>query len=357
MFSYRLPVDGERRGGIERAAHTLADGLAQRGHEVTVFTHDPRPDGALYDVSPLPWKQFVDTWVGRRLTMGYLGNVLALLPDYSDFDAIVMHGDSLFAPLTGKPVLRVMHGSARGEARSATSMGRYLLQYGVFAQEWLTALLQDGVVAVSENTKVDNPFVRHVVPHGVDERVFHPAPERRTKEPSILFVGSLDGRKRGRFLLDGFVQSVQACHPDATLTIVGDGVPAHRGVTHLTGVTEAQLAELYQRSWVYASPSTYEGFGLPYLEAMASGTPVVATANAGSLEVLAHGRYGVLPTDEEFVATVTSLLSDDARRAALAAEGITRALEYSLTRMLDGYEEVLFDLLKVRLTNVRSVRL
>jgi glycosyltransferase involved in cell wall biosynthesis len=232
----------------------------------------------------------------------------------------------------------------------------------VFAQELLTAFLQDGVVAVSENTRSDNPFVRQVVPHGVDERVFHPAPERRTKEPSILFVGSLDGRKRGRFLLDGFVQHVQERHPDATLTIVGDGVAAYRGVTCLTGVTDAQLARLYQRSWVYASPSTYEGFGLPYLEAMACGTPVVATANSGSLEVLDRGRYGLLPTEEEFITTVTSLLSDDARRVALAAAGITRASEYSLTRMLDGYEQVLLDLLNVRrkpdtTTNVRSVRL
>src|SRR4029434_5655087 len=91
MFSYCLPLAGERRGGIERAAHTLADGLARRGHEVTVFTHDPKPECAAYDVSPLPWKSFVDTWLGRRLTMGYLGNVLAILPDYRDFDAIVMH--------------------------------------------------------------------------------------------------------------------------------------------------------------------------------------------------------------------------------------------------------------------------
>ena len=77
MFSYGLPVAGQKRGGIERSAHTIADGLARRGHEVVVFTHDPKPAEAAYDVRPLPWKAFVDTWVGRRMTMGYLGNVLA----------------------------------------------------------------------------------------------------------------------------------------------------------------------------------------------------------------------------------------------------------------------------------------
>ena len=46
MFSYGLPVPGQKRGGIERAAHVLAQGLAERGHSVVVFSHDPRPGDA-----------------------------------------------------------------------------------------------------------------------------------------------------------------------------------------------------------------------------------------------------------------------------------------------------------------------
>src|SRR5512138_897498 len=179
MVSYGLPVPGCKRGGIERAAHTLADGLARRQHDVVVFSHDPRPARASYRVRELPWKEFVATWVGRRATMGYLGNVLALLPDYHEFDAIVTHGDSLLMPVIGKPVLRVLHGSALGEARSATSLGRSVLQLGVYAQELVTALTQRGVVAVSGSTTRDNPFVGQVIPHGVDERVFTPWPNEK----------------------------------------------------------------------------------------------------------------------------------------------------------------------------------
>ena len=55
MLSYGLPVEGQKRGGIERAAHTLADGLARRNHDVVVFSHDPKPSGAAYEVpSPRP---------------------------------------------------------------------------------------------------------------------------------------------------------------------------------------------------------------------------------------------------------------------------------------------------------------
>lgn len=355
MFSYGLPTRGEKRGGIERAAHTLAEGLARRGHAVVVFSHDPKPDGAAYDVRELPWRSFVNSWAGRRVTMGYLGNILAVLPDYREFDALIAHGDSLLTPLTGKPVLRVLHGSALGEARSATSIGRRLLQLGVYAQELATAFLQPGVVAVSHNSRHDNPFVTRVIPHGVDDRVFTPEPASRSPEPSVLFVGALDGRKRGRLLLDGFLNTIRPVHSNASLTIVGPAGPRIPGVTYVTGISDPELAALYRRSWVYASPSTYEGFGLPYLEAMACGTPVVASGNPGSVEVLEAGACGLIPADADFTGAVSALLSNDNHRAELAAAGRRRARQLSLTRMLDSYEETLYELVEVDAKSLASV--
>jgi glycosyltransferase involved in cell wall biosynthesis len=346
MVSYGLPVKGQKRGGIERAAHTLADGLAHRGHDVVVFSHDPKPDGAAYEVRDLPWKSLVNTWAGRRMTMGYLGNVLALLPSYNEFDLVITHGDSLLAPFTGKPVLRILHGSALGEARSATSIGRCVLQLGVYAQELLTAMIHRNVVAGSENARRDNPFVRQVLPYGVDDAIFRPSERERSEQPSVLFVGALDGRKRGRFLLEHFVRHVRQAHPTATLTFVGTVGASLPGVTYVVGIDDLELAALYRRAWVYASPSTYEGFGLPYLEAMACGTPVVASPNPGSLEVLSGGSHGLLPDDEHFGATVASLLSDSSLRAALTAAGIARAQDYSLRRMLDAYENFIFSELR-----------
>lgn len=347
VLSYGLPAPAHKRGGIERAAHTLADGLARRGHEVVVLSHDRRPADAAYAVAPLPWRAFVDTWIGRRLTMGYLGNLLALVPDYREFDAVIAHGDSLLLPLTGKAVVRVMHGSALGEARSARSIGRRVLQLGVFAQELVTACAFRGVVGVSENTRHDNPFVRRVIPHGVDDRFFTVSDSGKSRTPSILFVGALDGRKRGRLLLDLFEQAVRPAFPDATLDCVGPAGPAQPGVTYHTGIADDALADLYRRAWVYASPSSYEGFGLPYLEAMACGTPVVASPNPGSREVLDDGRCGVLAADASFASELIAILRDAPRREALAAQGLCRAREYSLSRMIGEYEELLYELTEV----------
>jgi glycosyltransferase involved in cell wall biosynthesis len=234
-----------------------------------------------------------------------------------------------------------MHGSALGEARSATSIGRAVLQLGVYMQELLTAACHTGVVGVSENTRRENPFVPLVVPHGVDRTTFRPDARERSPEPSVLFVGTLDGRKRGRFLLEAFLGQVRRDHPKATLNLVGASGPPHTGVRYFQGVSDTELADLYRRAWVYASPSSYEGFGLPYLEAMACGTPVVASSNPGSREVLDGGTFGLMPGDEHFAGVLSGLLADRARRVELAAAGLVRANALSLTRMLDSYESLL----------------
>lgn len=351
VISYRLPVEGKKRGGIERMAHLLADGLARRGHAVSVFSHDPRPADARYDVRPLPWKSFVDTWAGIRMTAGYLGNLLALRVDRRDFDVVIAHGDSLLLSMGRKPVVRVMHGSALGEARNATSIGRAVLQFGVYLQELLTAFISPHVVGVSANTRRDNPFVRQIIPNAVDTAIFQPDPIEKSPHPAIVFVGALEGRKRGRFLIDIFERTVRPLYPDAELTFVGPPGPPVHGVAYATGVSDQSLAALYRRAWIVAAPSTYEGFGLPYLEAMSCGTAVVATPNPGSCEVLGE-NYGGLVEDEQFAPALMKLLADPARRRALELEGIRRAAEFSIDRMIDQYETLLSGL---RGSHARSV--
>ena len=343
VLSYGLPVPGEKRGGIERVAHVLSDRLARRGHTVVVFSHDRQPAGAAYEVRELPWKTFVNTWVGRRVTMGYLGNILAAQVNVTGFDAIIAHGDSLLVSLRRMPVIRVMHGSARGEAEHATSIGRAILQWGIYAQELLTAMVSASVVGVSANTRRANPFVRRVIPLGIDTAVFQPLPAEKSAHPSIVFVGTLEGRKRGAFLLDAFARLVLPKFPDAELLFVGPAGPALPGVTYCTGIGDDQLAAIYRRAWVCASPSTYEGFGLPYLEAMACGTAVLATPNDGSREVLGDG-YAGLVEDSEFGPALVAVLDDESRRRTLEMSGIRRAAEFSADRMVDAYESLLVEL-------------
>jgi glycosyltransferase involved in cell wall biosynthesis len=351
IFSYGLPVHGQKRGGIERVAHAVAQALADRHHDIVVFSHDEKPEGATYEVRALPWKRFVNTWMGRRVTMGYLGNVMALVPDYRRFDALIAFGDSLLLPLQRTPVLRVMLGSALGEAKSARSVGRFVLQSGVYLQELATALTQK-TVGISENTCRFNPFVREAILLGVDSTIFHPTPDQKTPEPSLIFVGTTEGRKRGRLLLNIFQTMIRPAYPNASLTFVGPAGEAMAGVTYHTGVSDEQLAALYRRAWLYVSPSNYEGFGLPYLEAMACGTAVVATPNPGSREVLEGGTYGRLVEDAEFGPTILDLIGNHVSRRTFEQAGLRRAQQLSLDSMIDRYETVLA---QVSGAHVRSI--
>ena len=347
VFTYQLPTADQKRGGIERVAHQLAQGLSDRGHQVVVFSHDSARRDARYQVRELPWKAFVATWLGRRLTMGYLGNVLAVLPDYHGFDCIIAHGDSLLLPLSGRPIIRIMHGSALMEALHASSPGRFLLQIGVYVQELATAILQPATVAVSENTLRTNPFVRRVIPNGVDTSIFRPSPAAKSLSPSIVFVGALGGRKRGQYLLEMFSSVVRRAYPDAELMFVGEAGPPRTGVTYFTGIDDHQLASLYRNAWVYASPSSYEGFGLPYVEAMACGTAVLATPNPGSLEVLNGGEFGRLADMDRFADVLVEMLGNPAARRQLEIGGLTRARQFSIEQMVERYEHLLTDVIQL----------
>jgi glycosyltransferase involved in cell wall biosynthesis len=218
-----------------------------------------------------------------------------------------------------------------------------VLQLGVYLQELASAATQPGCVGISENARRYNPFIRRVIPNGVDTTVFRPDPQGKTPEPSVLFVGALEGRKRGKLLMDWFARDVRPRFPTATLSIVSPPGPSAPGVSYHTGVSTEELAAMYRRAWVYATPSTYEGFGLPYVEAMACGTPVVATPNPGSREVLEDGRYARLVGDAEFGRAVADLLDDSDARRDLTERGLQRAREFSAALMIDRYEQLLFE--------------
>ena len=123
-------------------------------------------------------------------------------------------------------------------------------------------------------------------------------------------------------------------------------------MTYYTGIDDSQLAALYRRAWLCVSPSSYEGFGLPYIEAMACGTAVVATPNPGSREVLGDAHPACLPADEAFGQTVLELLANERARRALEVDGLARARRFSLSTMLDRYEALFEDL---RGSHARSI--
>jgi glycosyltransferase involved in cell wall biosynthesis len=330
-------------GGVAHQVHHLACAQSRRGHRVTVITFSERPQHATYDVRTirLPGR------LKRSRLFRLLGTGLVLaMQDYSGFDVVHFHGDNQFCrPRT--PSLRTYYGAAVDEMRHATSWRFCIAQRVTAVLESLAGRAADRSVGISEATRRALPFVGGLVPCGVDTSLFRPDGPRAAR-PTILFVGTLGGRKRGRLLVEAFRTTVRTALPDAELLLVGDEpagpsgpLPgAGDGVRWLGRVPLDRLVELYREAWVFCLPSSYEGFGVPYAEAMACGAAVVATPNAGALEVLDGGRCGVVVEPADLGRALVELLSDAERRDELARRGRDRALAYDWERVVAAYDEI-----------------
>jgi alpha-1,3-rhamnosyl/mannosyltransferase len=182
----------------------------------------------------------------------------------------------------------------------------------------------------------------HVIALGVDAH-FCPDPTV-PREPIVLHVGDLHTRRNLVQLLEVVLdlrRSVSALAPLrlvlvgtdrgslSELRAVAQAAGAADALEHYTGVSEDDLRHWYQRAAVMAYPSRYEGFGLPLLEAMACGTPVVASDAASIPEVTGTAAVLVDPLDRQAWASALHVMLTDAQAATMRSEaGIRRAAEF-----------------------------
>jgi alpha-1,3-rhamnosyl/mannosyltransferase len=111
---------------------------------------------------------------------------------------------------------------------------------------------------------------------------------------------------------------------------------AKGGAEWLGPQTDEQLKEAYQTSAMLVYPSLYEGFGLPPLEAMACGCPVVCSKTASLPEVCGEAAEYFDPTSEEDIsAKISYLLGSEDRQEELSRAGVAKAAEYSWARMAE----------------------
>jgi phosphatidyl-myo-inositol alpha-mannosyltransferase len=330
MYHFSLPQPGRKPGGVEVFVDRLATAMVERGHELEVFTYSPAPPQASYRTRRLRPHSTVE----RRLLRQYGSPWLLNLQSFEGFDVAHFHGDDWFFFRRRLPVVRTFHGSALLEAVNATSTKRRLDKAVVFPLELLAARLATGRYGVGVDSEVIYQTAG-LLNLGIDPPS---QPRQPSPHPSILFIGTWEGRKRGAFLHEVFQRQVRPAFPEAELWMVSDACEPGPGVRWIQAPSDAEIGELMSRAWSFCLPSSYEGFGIPYLEAMAHEVPVVASPNPGSRLLLADG-CGILADDAELGRRLLEVLGDGELRQALVTAGERRVAEYSWERMAARHEE------------------
>ncbi|MCC7353156.1 MAG: glycosyltransferase family 4 protein [Anaerolineae bacterium] len=230
------------------------------------------------------------------------------------------------------------------------------------------------VIAVSAHTRDDlvrtwaiPPEKITVVPNGLDA-AFHPeevtaaAEFRRRRglpERFILSVGTLEPRKNLARLVQAYAAATAEGGRQVKLVLAGgkgwdyqeifsqvEGLGLTQDVLFPGFVPADELPWWYRAAAVFAYPSLYEGFGLPVLEAMASGTPVMTSTASSLPEVAGDAALLVDPYDVDAMAqAILRLLNDQALRGELVARGLRRASSFSwartATETITVYQDVL----------------
>ena len=355
----RIAVDASRtvvaqRTGTERYSLELVQRLARLGgHDYTFYFNRPPPP-ALLSLGPA-WRPrvipFPRLWTHLRLAAELArdrpdllfvpSHVLPLA--YRGRSVVTVHdlGFRLFPRAHPPAALAYLELSTRWAARNATS---------------LIAISRATAEALTRWYGVDPARIR-VVHEGVSPDFRPPAPVaveaararyRLADRPYLLTVGTLQPRKNLIGLLRAFRRLLERIGPDYLLVVAGrpgwgggrqplEAEAERLALTDLVRfvgfVPDEDLPALYGGALAYVQPSFYEGFGLPVLEALACGAPVVAADSSALPEVVGQAGLLVDPRDPGSIAAALELLvREPERRAALAAAGPAQAARFSWER-------------------------
>ncbi len=230
------------------------------------------------------------------------------------------------------------------------------------------ARISDHVIAISQNTKREYQEFSHISDEKISVvyesgEVFKGELEPYTSLPLqnfIMYVGQQPDYKNIRRLMDAH-QLLLRNNPELGLVLVGRMNPdtvanqqyaeskQYKNI-HFTGfLPDSQRDWLFTQTKAYVFPSLMEGFGIPPLEAMAYGTPVISSNASCMPEVLGDAAEYFNPTDvDEMARTIEKVLSDKQLREAMVQRGYKQAGNYSWRRMAEETHAIYMNVLKKR---------
>ena len=380
----------------------LSRSLAKLGHQVTVISGPPYPElddsvalielpsldlyqHGLRSVTPgqllnrlnrIEWFSkltggFAEPWLfGERFTRWYADRE-------GSFDVIHDNqtlADGILKVQDGKTplVTTIHHPITRDYAVALAAEPKWYMRllihrwHGFLRMQKRVAKRLNAVVTVSEASAIDiaadfavKPEAIRVMPLGVDIDVFRPLSGIEREACRLMTTASADAPLKGLPVLLKAMALLRPKFPELTLTLIGkpkadgetrrliDALGLEDAIDYRHGISTEEMVACYARATVAVVPSLYEGFGLPAIEAMACGVPLVSTAGGALPEVVGEAGKLVDAGDEQaLAAAIAGLLLSSSEREQLAVAGRERAIqEYCwdrcAERMVAYYREVI----------------
>ncbi len=364
------PYDFAYPGGVTNHISCLEHCFTKMGHEVKVIAPVSRAASVFGDKfipigkpRPIP----VSGSIARITISLRLASRIKTVLNQENFDIVHLHEP--FMPMLCSAVLRFSNTANVGTFHACHGSPGYN-----FGKPISTIMLKRRVHKLHGKIAVSKPAMEfaskyvpgyyNIIPNGIDLEHFSPdvSPIDRfcDGKMNILFVGRLEKRKGLNYLLKAY-QRVKREIPNSRLIIVGPGVRLRKKYEKqvrqsrledviFTGyVTYEELPRYYKTADIFCAPATgRESFGIVLLEAMAVGTPIVASNIEGYASVVTHGVEGLLvpPKNEEMLAqALVSLMTDEPLRRQMGARGQRKAQDYSwehlAKRVLNYYLRIL----------------
>jgi glycosyltransferase involved in cell wall biosynthesis len=219
----------------------------------------------------------------------------------------------------------------------------------------------DKIIAISQSTKNDilkfYPQIKEekikVIHHGFDPDLFQKKISNINMNNVlnryglqatgyVLYVGALQPRKNLEVLIEAF-EKVKKDNPNLKLVLAGEKAWMWKGIMNkvensqygkdviITGtVSFSDIISLYQGASLFVFPSLYEGFGLPILEAMASGVPVISANNSSLQEIGGTAaEYFESSNSQDLAEKINSVLNDESKRQQMVVKGMEQIKKFS----------------------------
>ncbi len=379
-------------GGIIRGIESwpeygLAKTLVKKGHNVTIFSSS----SALKKHEGLK-NETVEGINVKRFNPIFPSSLFGVLKE--DFDVLHMHHLGYLAPISsyaalGKKIKSVpsvftMHGIYHNpyivtnidDPLSGRINNKVRLSFP-FLRPWQLAnwfvhlpLQADKITALTEWEKtaisklgIDSRKI-DVVPNGVDLEKYNAGKTDYFKKLGIkgkilLFVGQPTQRKGWKYFLDAMPRILKG-FPDAKAVFIGysqnkeledysKSLGLDKSVVFLGYLPEENKIDAFKSADVFVFPTLYEGFGIVFLEAMASSLPIVTTDSAGNKEIVENNKNGLLIKTKnslEIAEAVIKLLENKTLRAKISKANKRKVLDYEWKKVTEKYLEIYEDVKK-----------